>query len=218
MSNIDINLDQPKELFESMVMALEVKSSKPEKPSRSTRRSLNQDPATEISATNIPRFVVEIGWIKVEVYRNDVMDDIPRYTGCHMVMDIATPIDERALWLVYRYRGVEEGVRLKSDRKFDRDHDLFAFLGLDDWENTRRRIPPDFDVAKLAARAEDWYQETERECVPIQNLPDLMQSTAFRGDCRLLSSLVGLFKEFKDKMGKSNGDGSGDEGEMETDA
>lgn len=123
-------------------------------------------------------------------------------------MDIEVPFDERALWLVYRYRGVEEGIRLKTDRKFDRDKDLFPFLGLDDWENTRRRIPPDFDVAQLAARARDWYETPGGECAPIQNLPDLMQNTAFRGDCRLLTP-VDLFEEFKAKMDKSENKGSG---------
>lgn len=118
-------------------------------------------------------------------------------------MDIETPFDERALWLVYRYRGVEEGICLKKDRKFDRDWDLFAFLGLADWENTMRRTPPDFDVAQLAARAEDWYGEPEGECTPIQNLPALMESTAFRGDCRLFTS-DRLFEEFKAKMDNSD--------------
>lgn len=78
-SNVDIDLDQPKQLFESMVMALETTSLKPEKPRRSTRRSLDQAPATKI-----PRFVVEIGEIKVEIYRNDTIDET-RYIGCHMV-------------------------------------------------------------------------------------------------------------------------------------
>ncbi|KAK8015840.1 hypothetical protein PG991_008728 [Apiospora marii] len=90
-SNVDIDLDQPKQLFESMVMALEATPSKPAAPNRSTRRSANQVPATKI-----PRFVVEIGEIKVEIYRNDGIDDI-RYIGCHMVMDIETPLGERAL-------------------------------------------------------------------------------------------------------------------------
>lgn len=60
-------------------MALEVTSPKPEKPSRSTRRSLNQAPTPKV-----PRFVVEIGEMKVEVYRNGEIDDY-RYIGCHMV-------------------------------------------------------------------------------------------------------------------------------------
>ncbi|KAK8022557.1 hypothetical protein PG993_013324 [Apiospora rasikravindrae] len=199
--NADIDIDRPKQLFESMVMALEV-TAPPQKKARSSKSSSRSSDQTP----TIPRFVIEIGEIKVETWRpgpdGRFECDEVRHIGCHMVMDIETPFNERALWLVHRHRGVEDGVHLKKQRKWDRDDDLFTFLGFNKWDNVTERIPVDFDVAQLAARAEDWYHRG-RDCAAIQNMPELMRNTALRGNCRLQPA-VGLFEEFKAKVNKED--------------
>ncbi|KAK7937769.1 uncharacterized protein PG986_014637 [Apiospora aurea] len=198
-SNADIYDYNRKQLFESMVMALEVANPPKKKARSSKRRSSDQTPA-------IPRFVIEIGEIKVETWRPgpDGKFDISevRYIGCHMVMDIETHFNERALWMVHRHRGVEDGVHLKKQRKWDRDDDLFTFLGFDSWDQVTERIPNDFDLAQLAARAEDWYHGG-RDCAPIKDLPELMRNTAIRGDCRVHTPM-GLFEEFGAKVNKND--------------
>ncbi|KAK8091725.1 hypothetical protein PG997_002086 [Apiospora hydei] len=198
-SNADIDLDKPKQLFESMVMELEVPNLPMKKARSSKRRSSDQTPT-------IPRFVIEIGEIKVETWRpgsdGKFEIDEARHIGCHMVMDVETPFNERALWMVHRYRGVEDGVHLKKQRKWDRDDDLFTFLGFKEWDNVWGTIPVDFDLAKLAARAEDWYHRG-RDCAPIENMPELMRNTAIRGGCRLHTPM-GLFEEFEAKVNKTD--------------
>ncbi|KAK7990435.1 hypothetical protein PG990_014715 [Apiospora arundinis] len=175
-SNTDIDINKPKELFESMVMSLE-----------------------------FPRFVVEIGEIVVYTWRKNEdgtsggLDEC-RPIGCHMVMDIEPPFDQRTLWLVHRYRGVERGVHLTADCKWDRDIDLFGWLGHDTWENVMRGITTSFDIAQLATNTADWYLRGG-ECRHLEEMEKLMQDTAMRGNCRLLTP-EGLYEEF---MAKTRG-------------
>ncbi|KAK6852155.1 hypothetical protein PG995_012280 [Apiospora arundinis] len=200
-SNTDIDINKPKELFESMVMSLEPQGRASRRSSTSRRSSL----ANEQAPTKFPRFVVEIGEIVVYTWRKNEdgtsggLDEC-RPIGCHMVMDIEPPFDQRTLWLVHRYRGVERGVHLTADCKWDRDIDLFGWLGHDTWENVMRGITTSFDIAQLATNTADWYLRGG-ECRHLEEMEKLMQDTAMRGNCRLLTP-EGLYEEF---MAKTRG-------------
>ncbi|KAK8123724.1 hypothetical protein PG999_003642 [Apiospora kogelbergensis] len=197
-SNQPIDLNKPEQLFESMVLSLEVTPPKLPR-GRTSKYSRRQE--QEPSPIKFPRFVVEIGEIRVETWDNhEIRGSNPEHVetrsiACHMVMDIEPPFNQRTLWLVYRYRGVEDGNQLMTDRKWDRDVDLFGWLGLNTWENVTRGTSASFDIAQLATSAEDWYKENG-ECKPIKNLEELMKKTAMQANCRLTTP-KGLFKEFK---------------------
>ncbi|KAK8076255.1 hypothetical protein PG994_003527 [Apiospora phragmitis] len=205
-SSINFGLDQPKQLFESMVMALEVGSS-PKQQARPSKRSTRLSDQTPVP--DIPRFVIEIGEIKVESHHHrldgSLADHEVRHIGCHMVMDIESPIHERTS-VVAGAPASRRGGRRSPQEKSDiwtAISTCLASWGVTNGGNVMEPISPKFDVAKLAARAEDWYQKG-RECTPIQDLPELMRNTAINGNCRLHTP-TDLFEEFKAKVAKSAG-------------
>jgi hypothetical protein len=113
-----------------------------------------------------PRFVLEIGELKVRTYYHKDGQTELRSTNCHVVMDIQHK--DKPLWLVYRYRGVEGGQRVKRNRKFERNEDMFHFV-----ESGKA-----FDLALVADSITDWLLP-DKSFRPVQNSEGLIKSTSF---------------------------------------
>ncbi|KAI1869668.1 uncharacterized protein JN550_005649 [Neoarthrinium moseri] len=158
-----------KEAFEAIVLQMKTKAiSKSSAKRRRSSLSRLQTP-DQPDAIELPNYIFELGELRITTYDHHDGTSEDRSTYCHVVVDIASA--EKALWLVYRYKGVENGDMITRKRKFDRDEDMFSFV-----ESERG-----FDIAQIAISFQDWIDKAGNPRL-IHNAEGLIKTTCRRAD------------------------------------
>ncbi|KAH6658097.1 hypothetical protein BKA67DRAFT_656323 [Truncatella angustata] len=147
--------------------------------------SLNRSKSQRLDQQVLPEYMYEVGEVLMKSQYHGCGPEPARSTDCHLVIDVCS--NERTLWLVYRYKGVEAGGRMVSrKKKFNRDDDMFQFVKGDQG----------FDVCQVAEGLRDWLME-DGTFKHVHNAQALIKSTRCRADPEFSAP---LFEDFLAKL------------------
>lgn len=180
---IHINLTR-KEAFEGTV--LEIKANVKEtsghnNSSGSLRQKTDRAKSQRVDKPVLPRYIYELGELFMKSVDRKTGEEPPRSTWCHVVVDVCSK--EKSLWLVYRYKGVnEDGQVVDRQREFDRDEDMFSFV----------TGGKGFDMCQVAESMKDWLKQ-DGSFQPVRNAQWLINYTRCRADPEIV---VPIYEEF----------------------
>ncbi|KAK9772052.1 hypothetical protein AB5N19_11673 [Seiridium cardinale] len=181
-----------KQAFEASVLEVKVKARETSATSLGASNTSHRRTIASIQGSrrleqlSLPKYVYEIG--EVLIISHDVNGPEPsRSTSCHLVVDICSKA--KALWLIYRYKGIEKGGQVvKRKRKFDRDDDMFQFV----------QGGQGFDICQVGESVKDWLQE-DGTFKHIHNAQGLIKRTHCQANPELVEP---VFEEFLKEMGR----------------